>query len=323
MRKKDKQITILGFAVVVIVIICFIFMQANVDISPGRGFGCTTYTSKDSMLIANRHMGYVNYKLFSELMTKICRETVTVIEEDGDSAYFSVREPKDLFGDNYEDKASWIRQYKNLPITVTDKGFNARLETIDSVVYVYIPYQILSNMAKLTKGSAVKNEGVDNEERETLKKSNKLPTSVMDGKIQTEGIVRQNVVDILSNHPNLSQEKQLEALWRHAKDNWNYMNDPYTTTDTWRPANETINDYYFVNGRKYTGDCDDFAILMASFARQIGFPTALIAAYEGNEGHAYAEYYNGKRWIPMDWFSNELGGRPYQGDKVVIYRDKV
>lgn len=322
MRKKDKQITILGFAVVVIVIICFIFMQANVDISPGRGFGCTTYTSKDSMLIANRHMGYVNYKLFSELMTKICRETVTVIEEDGDSAYFSVREPKDLFGDNYEDKASWIRQYKNLPITITENGFKARLETIDSIVYVYIPYQILSSITRLTKDANEKNDGIDSEERQTLKKGKQ--TYVFDGKIQTEGIVRQNVIDILSKYSNnLSQEKQLEVLWRYAKDNWNYMNDPYSATDTWRSVEETINDYYFVNGSRYTGDCDDFAILMASFARQVGYPTSIIAVYNNDGGHAYAEYYNGKNWVPMDWFSNELGGRPYQGDKVVIYRDKV
>ena len=323
MRKKEKQLVILLFAIAVLVIIYCLFVKAKVEISPGRGFGRNTYTSKDTTLIADRHMGYVNFNRFSELMKQVCVNGTT-IEENGDSAYFSVNKPQRLFGQNYKDDESWIRQYKNLPITVTDKGFNARLETIDSVVYVYIPYQILSNMAKLTKGSAAKNEGVDNEERETLKRNNKLPTSVMDGKIQIEGIVRQNVVDILSSHPNLDQEEQLEALWRYAKNNWNYMNDPYSVTDTWRPADETINDYYFVNGKSYTGDCDDFAILMASFARQIGFPTAFIAAYRGNEGHAYAEYYNGKKWIPMDWFSKELGGKPYQGNEVVvIYRDKV
>ena len=153
--------------------------------------------------------------------------------------------------------------------------------------------------------------------------NDELPTSVMDGKIQTEGIVRQNVVDILSKHPNLSQEKQLEVLWRYAKDNWNYMNDPHSVNDTWRPADETINDYYFVNGKNYTGDCDDFAILMASFARQIGFPTAFVAVYGQDGGHAYAEFHNGKKWIPMDWFSNKFGGNPYPGHKVDVYRDKV
>ena len=102
------------------------------------------------------------------------------------------------------------------------------------------------------------------------------------------------------------------------------MNDPYSAADTWRPADETINDYYFVNGRNYTGDCDDFAILMASFARQIGFPASIMAVYNGDEGHAYAEYYNGMKWIPMDWFSEELGGRPYQGTRIVeVYRDRT
>lgn len=320
MRKKEKQLVILLFAIAVLVIICCLFVKAKVEISPGRGFGRNTYTSKDTTLIADRHMGYVNFNRFSELMKQVCVNGTT-IEENGDSAYFSVNKPQRLFGQNYKDDESWIRQYKNLPITVTDKGFNARLETIDSVVYVYIPYQILSNMAKLTKGSAAKNEGVDSEERQTLKKDKQ--TYVFEGKIQTEGIVKQNVVDILSNHPNLSQEKQLETLWRYAKDNWNYINDPYSSTDTWRPADETINDYYFVNGKSYTGDCDDFAILMASFARQVGYPSSIIAVYNGNEGHAYAEYYNGKKWIPMDWFSDEFGGNPYKGVKNVLYRDKV
>lgn len=320
MRKKEKHLVILLFAIAVLVIICCLFVKAKVEISPGRGFGRNTYTSKDTTLIADRHMGYVNFNRFSELMKQVCVNGTT-IEENGDSAYFSVNKPQRLFGQNYKDDESWISQYKNLPITVTDKGFNARLETIDSVVYVYIPYQILSNMAKLTKGSAAKNEGVDSEERQTLKKDNQI--YVFEGKIQTEGIVRQNVVDILSNHPNLSQEKQLETLWRYAKDNWNYINDPYSSTDTWRPADETINDYYFVNGKSYTGDCDDFAILMASFARQVGYPSSIIAVYNGNEGHAYAEYYNGKKWIPMDWFSDEFGGNPYEGQKNVLYRDKV
>ena len=322
MRKKERNIVICCLAIVAALMACFILVQAKVNIAPGKGFGRTTYTSKDSMFIADRHMGYVNYQRFSDLMKKVCGNG-TIIEEDDDSVYFSVSRPQRLFGQNYKDEESWTKQYKNLPITITENGFNAHHETIDSVVYVYIPYQILSNMAKLTKGSNVKNESVDSEERQTLNGSGKLPTSVMDGKIQTEGIVRQNVVDILSKHPNLSQEEQLEVLWRYAKDNWNYMNDPHTVNDTWRPADETINDYYFVNGKNYTGDCDDFAILMASFARQIGFPTAFLAVYNNDGGHAYAEYYNGKRWIPMDWFSDKFGGKPYQGRIQVIYRDNV
>lgn len=322
MRKKEKEIIIFCFAIVVLVLLFFIFAQAKVEISKGRGFGRTTYTLKDSMLIANRHMGLVNCKLFSELLTKVCGDG-TDIRVDEDSAYFRVSRPQRIFGQNYKDKESWTKKYKNLPIAITEGGFNARLETKDSVVYVEIPYQLLSNIAKFTKGSNVGGESVDNEQKQTLKKDEALPTSVMDGKIQTEGIVRQNVVDILSRHPNLSQEEQLEVLWRYAKDNWNYMNDPHSVNDTWRSVDETINDYYFVNGRSYTGDCDDFAILMASFARQIGFPAAMIAVYKENEGHAYAEYYNGRSWVPMDWFSNKLGGTPYQGEKIVIYRDNI
>lgn len=322
MRRKEKQSIILCFTIITLVLLYLIFIQSNVEVSGGKGFGRTTYTSKDSMLIADRHMGLVNYKLFSELLTRVCGND-TKINTDEDSTYIRVSRPQRIFGQNYKDEGSWLKQYKNLPITITNNGFNARLETKDSVVYIKIPYQLLSNITKLTKGSTVKHEGADSELRETLDKGKKLPTNALNGKIQTEGIVRQNVVDILSRHPNISQEKQLEVLWRYAKNNWNYMNDPHSVSDTWRPADETINDYYFVNGRSYTGDCDDFAILMASFARQIGFPAAIIAVYKGNKGHAYAEYYNGKKWVPMDWFSNKLGGEPYQGEKIDIYRDKI
>lgn len=256
-------------------------------------------------------MGYINYDRFIKLTkNKLPKDTLNNVTVRGDSVYFKTRTPHYFFGQNDR----WTRQYKNLPIHITDDGFNAKLTTIDSIRYVFLPYQILVNLAKMGENSIMWDEGVDDEQRATIRDINDLPIAdqLQGNKIQTEGNVRKNVVDILSQHPHCGQKEQLKMLWHFAKEHWNYLNDPYSATDTWRPASETIDDYYFVNGRCYTGDCDDFAILMASFARQLGYDSHIIAAIGKDGGHAYAEFYDNGKWIPLDWFSNEFGGKPYE-----------
>ena len=102
-------------------------------------------------------------------------------------------------------------------------------------------------------------------------------------------------------------------------DNWHYIYDPETGNDTWRSAEATLSLKY--NGQ-YSGDCDDFAILMASFARQIGLKSRMIGGYESDgNGHAFAEFLipaneinnnklygkdirntNEGKWVSLDWF---------------------
>ncbi len=320
MKTREKQTIIFIFTILIIVAIILISVQANVSLSPGKGFGREIYTTNDSSLLMDRHIGYINYERFVNLTTKNFSKVASVsINEQGDSVSFKSKYPHYFYGQNDE----WIKRYNNLPIHINNDGFTAKLETIDSVKYLLLPYQILSNVARLGDNSVVFEQGVDNEMRPTITPNKVLPQpKILRGnKIQTEGIVRQNVADILSNYPNRDKEDQLRILWEYAKDNWNYLNDPQSVTDTWRPANETIEDYYFINGKCYTGDCDDFAILMASFARQIGFKSRFVVAYDESSGHAYAEYYNNGRWIPMDWFSDELGGEPFSSIRKIIYNE--
>jgi hypothetical protein len=323
MKKKDKHLSIAIFSILVVVLSCFIFVQSVVELQPGVGFGRHIYTSKDSIMIMNRHMGYINYDLFVKLVQEnLPKDSQNVILTQSDSVYFKTKHTHFFFDQN--DK--WTRQYKNLPIHITPNGFSAKLQMIDSVQYVFLPYQILANVAKIGEYSKKLDEGVNSEQRNTIRDANNLPTleSEQAKKIQTEGIVRRNVAEILSHYPNAGQEEQLEILWRYVKEHWNYLNDPFSATDTWRPASETISDYYFVNGKCYTGDCDDFAILMASFAQQVGFRSRLVAAYNPSGGHAYAEYDkygNGKEWVPLDWFSDEFGGKPFEASEIRYYYD--
>ena len=162
--------------------------------------------------------------------------------------------------------------------------------------------------------------------------------------IQTEGIVIKNITDLLSrsgiSHSN--KISQLCYLWKYAKDNWIYINDPLVEeakVDTWRSATETIETFNQNEQSKFSGDCDDFAILMASYARQIGFQSRFVVSVGPEEAHAFAEFFvndsdwlttikeidndinyvpgeNGK-WINLDWMDDHVGGKYFVGKRLV------
>jgi len=146
-------------------------------------------------------------------------------------------------------------------------------------------------------------------------------------RIQVEGIVRDHVIkriknlideDILNNHS--SNIEQILALRDDVYENWMYMHDPEGIPDTWRPASITLGQEY---KEAYSGDCDDFAIVMASFSKQLGLKSRFVAAcsnLDPTECHAWAEfevpsdfknsylldnydkrYDNGNTWVSLDW----------------------
>jgi predicted transglutaminase-like cysteine proteinase len=285
------------------------------------------YTLNDSVMLDGRHMGYIKLEKFVDLAVQLpnhCFKSGDYSEE-GDSIEFVIHDRCQFYG---MDEGPWKAAYKNLPICITEKGFKAKFDIIDSDKYVYLPYQILfcvaNNVTSPTNTiKKMERDGIDEKQR---KKINLPPENASVGKkIQTEGLVLKNVTDILSKHKDLSgnRRKQLEALWRHVRSNWNYVNDPYSATDTWRSAYETIDNYYTVDGQCYSGDCDDFAILMASFARQVGFESRMRIAFnrQKKEGHAYAVFKEGDKWIPLDWFNNDFGGNPFDGEVIREYSD--
>lgn len=320
------SIVFAGLFLLGILIICSI---GRVRVRPGENN--VMYTLEDSIMLEQRHMGYITLSKFVKLAQKLPKGCFTASDYsiEKDSVRFIIRDAYQFYGTD-EGKA-WIGAYKNLPIHIDEEGFTAKLETIDSVEYIYLPYQILSCVANNVvtpqgKKTVNTHDGVDDNQRQTLRNKNNLPpaNSSFGKKIQTEGWVLKNVTDILSMHRDLSGNKraQLKILWQYAHKNWNYVNDPYSAIDTWRSASETIENYYTVNGRCYSGDCDDFAILMASFARQVGYDSHLVTVFNSkNEGHAYAEFSeDGRTWTPMDWF-DEFGGKPFKGTVYRIYED--
>ena len=143
---------------------------------------------------------------------------------------------------------------------------------------------------------------------------------------------------------------QICDMWEKMYKRWTYVNDP-NGFNYYSPASRTIN-----LGLK--GDCDDFAILVASTISAIGGTPRVILAYNTDSiGHAYAKVaiadsksdldniakyicqrYNCKGiayrtsneggkttyWLNLDWWSKHPGGTYYQnnGETVAIYPNK-
>lgn len=134
---------------------------------------------------------------------------------------------------------------------------------------------------------------------------------------------------------------QICEIFNYCYKNWKYVNDP-SGAEYLASASQSIASHLI-------GDCDDFAVLMASCVMAIGGNSSVILAYKENSGHAYAEveissmaytnvqetiekYYpsvdvgnlnvrsdsNGRLWLNLDWSANHPGG-DYWGDSHVIH----
>ncbi len=77
---------------------------------------------------------------------------------------------------------------------------------------------------------------------------------------------------------------QVCNVYSYIYENWKYVNDP-RGIDYYSKASETIDN-------NLTGDCDDFAILMAATIESIGGKARInFVVEENNTGHAFAEVY--------------------------------
>jgi hypothetical protein len=162
------------------------------------------------------------------------------------------------------------------------------------------------------------------EEEVNIKKeliNSKIPPAI--GQlIQVEGLIVKEVSELnIKLNTSGSQVEQIVAMQKYVFKNWHYIYDPIRGSDTWRSAEATLSLKY---KGQYSGDCDDFAILMASFARQIGLRSRMVAGYYEDKGHAFAEFLlpdnensnvnlrgadyrtdaSGK-WISLDWFKDD------------------
>lgn len=178
---------------------------------------------------------------------------------------------------------------------------------------------------------------VNSEESKKIKKilDNRKIQPAQGELIQVEGLVLREVTILLTDlEASENQFDQIIIMKNHVYKNWRYIYDPATKSDTWRSAEATISLKY---KGKYSGDCDDFAILLASFGKQIGLKTRLIGGYYNNLGHAFAEFKvsvedlkspylrgidyrqaDGSYWISLDWFKGKDHNNYTNNTKVLI-----
>ncbi|MFP4567213.1 MAG: transglutaminase-like domain-containing protein [Spirochaetaceae bacterium] len=83
--------------------------------------------------------------------------------------------------------------------------------------------------------------------------------------------------------------RQVVAVHRYASAQWKYVNDPVVArTDYYSPADRTI-------AAGLAGDCDDFAVLLASAVEAIGGRARIMHGRCESGAHAWAEAYVGDR----------------------------
>jgi hypothetical protein len=155
--------------------------------------------------------------------------------------------------------------------------------------------------------------------------------------------VRQFAANIAGQYPGSYNINQVCAIYDEIMGRWNYVSDPHNN-EYFASASESI-----LNG--FNGDCDDFAVLMASSIRSIGGDTRIGVGCNNSGCHAWAEvkidddmgsnisfikteivdYYRGKGvriqendiyikkdgdnyWLNLDWqgYPKHAGNKPFE-----------
>ncbi|MFT5358506.1 MAG: transglutaminase-like putative cysteine protease, partial [Polyangiales bacterium] len=75
--------------------------------------------------------------------------------------------------------------------------------------------------------------------------------------------------------------EQVARIWSHVRGKWRYVNDP-RGSEYFASAAETIEN-------EFVGDCDDFAIVLASMVEAVGGEARIVMMGGPAGGHAYTE----------------------------------
>jgi len=94
-------------------------------------------------------------------------------------------------------------------------------------------------------------------------------------------IVRNAAARVAAGEQGTFSVEQVAAVWSHVRGQWRYVNDPQGS-EYFAHASETIDN-------DFVGDCDDFAIVVASMITAIGGRTRLVMMNGPEGGHAYPE----------------------------------
>ena len=158
----------------------------------------------------------------------------------------------------------------------------------------------------------------------------------------TDNTVRNRAVHIAGSTPGSFNIGQVCDLFDYCISNWSYVNDAQKG-EVIESAPNTLK-----NG--LNGDCDDFAVLMASMVMAVGGEARISYVYKGNRGHAFAEvnigstdvtdveryvskryariykgntWYRtddyGNHWLNLDWWERHPGGRYYESDRGIRF----
>jgi len=121
-------------------------------------------------------------------------------------------------------------------------------------------------------------------------------------------------VEITRDVPGEFSINQVGAIYNSLVQGWSYLSDP-NSQESYKSASLTLEDGIRA-GVVGAGDCDDFAILMASLIDALGGSARIIKAQDlevvETSRHAYAELYLGRRDDPQlkalqEWILDEYG----------------
>lgn len=159
--------------------------------------------------------------------------------------------------------------------------------------------------------------------------------------------VRTLAVGLAKHSPGQYNVWQICMIWYGLENTWSYVNDPRGIEYVASASDSS---------KLLAGDCDDFAVLMASMIEAIGGSSRIVAAQNEQGGHMYAEVYlapdkiraekliaditklDQKRsnvakefywrtdssgcWLNLDWSAEHPGGPYFPANfEVLIYPD--
>lgn len=171
-------------------------------------------------------------------------------------------------------------------------------------------------------------------------------TKLKDSMDNENPITRKFYLSLASKSPGNFNIGQVASIYSYIYTNWKYVNDPISR-DYYAKASESIES-------NLVGDCDDFAILIATCIQGIGGETRIVFAENNTGRHAYAEvkignnasmgtqaidnmrlFYkksigtihyrnksNGEVWLNLDWNGATPGSKYFDSDREWIFNMK-
>lgn len=161
--------------------------------------------------------------------------------------------------------------------------------------------------------------------------------------------VEQTAVTIAKDYPGEYNINQVNEIFKTLRKGWFYFSDP-SYKNKYKNANHTLQDGKMSNTIGM-GNCDDFAILMASLIASLGGSTRITFASNASstEGHAYCELFLGYEndsqandlinwtkaeysleeipgikktgnevWMNLDWWADYIGGSYFEDDWGIV-----